>query len=156
MNSNQRSQGNKQSDKVGNEKFESSSRGGKGKLDKPSARSRRLGTMGTQAGGGAQQQGGVETQTASHQQGASQQHSTDRTGSQTGSSAQSAGAGVHQSNDLAGGMPRSPAGKHLAADQKMDEDTGLSNTPNKQSEIDEGSRQSQQSNVGRRSDMTPD
>ena len=62
--------------------------------------------------------------------------STDRTGSQTGNE-QSA----------------SPGSKRLAADDKMDEDTGLSNTANRQSaETD----QTQQSNVGRRSDMTPD
>lgn len=81
--------------------------------------------------------------------------STDRAGSQTGSK-QSAEPGVHESNDVAGGLPKSPGGKHLAADQKMDDDTGLSNTANRQSAIDEGSKQTQQSNVGRRSDMTPD
>ena len=61
-----------------------------------------------------------------------------------------------QSNDVAGGYPKSPGGNHLAADQKMDDDTGLSNTVNRQPEIDEGERQAQQSNVGRRSDGTPD
>lgn len=81
--------------------------------------------------------------------------STDRAGSQTGSQ-QNAGPGVHQSNDVAGGLPKSPGGKHLAADQKMDDDTGLSNTVNRQAAIDEGNKQTQQSNVGRRSDMTPD
>jgi hypothetical protein len=63
----------------------------------------------------------------------------------------------HRSNNPAGGMPPSPGGKRLAADQDMDEDSGLSNRQNRQSaERDEGSRQSQQSNVGRRSDGTPD
>ena len=61
-----------------------------------------------------------------------------------------------QSNDAAGGYPKSPGGHHLAADQKMDDDTGLSNTANTEAPIDEGKRQEQQSNVGRRSDGTPD
>jgi hypothetical protein len=38
----------------------------------------------------------------------------------------------------------------------MDDDTGLSNTVNQQDAIDEGSKQLEQSNVGRRDDMTPD
>ena len=54
-------------------------------------------------------------------------------------------------------MPKSPGGNHLAADQKMDDDTGLSNTVNRPAaEPDDGVRQEQQSNVGRRSDGTPD
>jgi hypothetical protein len=61
-----------------------------------------------------------------------------------------------ESNDLAGGLPRSPGTSHLAADEKMDDDTGLSNTVNTQQPIDQGTRQAQQSNVGRRSDGTPD
>jgi hypothetical protein len=64
---------------------------------------------------------------------------------------------VHASNDVAGGYPRSPGGANqLSADQKMDDDTGLSNTVNAEPPIDERARQAQQSNVGRRSDMTPD
>ena len=63
---------------------------------------------------------------------------------------------VRESNDVAGGMPKSPGGHHLAADKKMDDDTGLSNTANREPEIDAGERQEQQSNVGRRSDGTPD
>lgn len=36
--------------------------------------------------------------------------------------------GVHESNDLGGGYPRSPGGANkLAADEKMDDDTGFSN-----------------------------
>jgi hypothetical protein len=36
--------------------------------------------------------------------------------------------GVHESNDVAGGLPRSPGGANkLAADEKMDDDTGFSN-----------------------------
>lgn len=62
----------------------------------------------------------------------------------------------HQPNDVAGGLPKSPAGHHLAADRKMDDDTGLSNTANREPVIDDGVRQEQQSNVGRRSDGTPD
>jgi hypothetical protein len=61
---------------------------------------------------------------------------------------------VHESNDVAGGLPKSPGGKHLAADQKMDDDTGLSNTTNQPPANPD--RQDLQSNVGRRSDGTPD
>lgn len=62
-----------------------------------------------------------------------------------------------QSNDAAGGYPRSPKGKSLSADEDMDDDTGLSNRVNRQSaEPDQGSRQMDQSNVGRRDDGTPD
>lgn len=36
--------------------------------------------------------------------------------------------GVHESNDLRGGLPKSPGGANkLAADEKMDDDTGFSN-----------------------------
>lgn len=59
-----------------------------------------------------------------------------------------------ESNDAAGGLPKSPAGHHLAADQKMDDDTGLSNTANEPPATP--NRQDLQSNVGRRSDGTPD
>lgn len=62
----------------------------------------------------------------------------------------------HRPNDVAGGLPKSPGGHHLAADRKMDDDTGLSNTANREPVIDDGVRQEQQSNVGRRSDGTPD
>lgn len=63
----------------------------------------------------------------------------------------------HDSNDAAGGYPRSPGGANeLAADQKMDDDTGLSNTANAQQPVDAGARQAGQSNVGRRDDMTAD
>ena len=62
-----------------------------------------------------------------------------------------------ESNDAAGGYPRSPGGANqLAADQKMDDDTGLSNTVNRQPPVDERLKQSEQSNVGRRDDMTAD
>lgn len=59
------------------------------------------------------------------------------------------------SNDSSGGLPRSPGGSRMSAEQDMDDDTGLSNSANKQ-EVDMGTKQEQQSNVGRRSDMTPD
>ena len=63
-------------------------------------------------------------------------------------SAQSAGSA---------GLPMAPAGSHLAADKKMDDDTGLSNTANREvSELEQNERQERQSNVGRRSDGTPD
>lgn len=76
---------------------------------------------------------------------------------QTGSQQQGK-PGQRQSNDLAGGLPRSPGTGKLSADEDMDDDTGLSNRANRQSadDIDEGTRQSRQSNVGRRDDGTPD
>jgi hypothetical protein len=62
-----------------------------------------------------------------------------------------------QSNDLSGGYPRSPGGANrMSSDEDMDEDTGLSNRENRQAPIDQGARQSEQSNVGRRDDGTPD
>ena len=85
------------------------------------------------------------------------QQSTDRSGSQTGAGHRQGEPEVHQSNDVAGGLPKSPRGANrLAADQKMDDDTGLSNTVNQRAAIDEGTKQVKQSNVGRRDDMTPD
>lgn len=61
------------------------------------------------------------------------------------------------SNDAAGAYPRSPGGANgLAADAKMDDDTGLSNTVNRQQPVDGRAQQAEQSNVGRRDDMTPD
>lgn len=142
MNSNQRSQGNNQSDNGGNELPVSSSRAGTVQKDNLN-QTQQSGTL----GGGSQQQDG--------QRGG--QQSTDRTGSQTGNQQQGE-PGQRESNDAAGGYPRSPGGKHLAADQDMDEDTGLSNRGNRQSadDIDNGGKQEKQSNVGRRSDMTPD
>lgn len=123
MNSNQRSQGNNQSDNAGNEKSVSSSRAGTVQDNTQNQKSKQAGSA----------------------------------GSQTGAGQKNAMPGVHESNDLAGGMPRSPGARHLAADEKMDDDTGLSNKGNRQSvEIDEGTRQPRQSNVGRRSDGTPD
>jgi hypothetical protein len=63
--------------------------------------------------------------------------------------------GQRQSSDQA---PRNPAGGgKLSSDEDMDDDTGLSNRANRQSaEQDLANRQSQQSNVGRRDDGTPD
>ncbi|SHG52234.1 hypothetical protein [Massilia sp. CF038] len=143
MNSNQRSEGNNQSSNGANEKDTSSGRttADKGNLDQ----SQQSGTLGGSQQGGRQQQ---------DQQ--IDQQSTDRSGSQTGN-VQQGGQGQRQSNDLAGGLPKSPGGKNLAADQKMDDDTGLSNIANRQSaQQDQGSRQMEQSNVGRRDDLTPD
>jgi hypothetical protein len=57
------------------------------------------------------------------------------------------------SGAVGGGEPMAPAGNRQSADKKMDDDTGLSNTANRQPEPD---RQDLQSNVGRRSDGTPD
>ena len=149
MNSNQRSQGNNQTDNGGNEKTVSSSRGGT--EEKDLSRHNQQGQQTQQSGEQRYKQGESQTDSKIGQQ------STDRTGSQTGSEQQGQAA-QRVSNDLAGGYPRSPAaGRSLAADENMDDDTGLSNRANRQSaEIDEGSRQEAQSNVGRRDDGTPD
>ncbi|HEU4373882.1 MAG TPA: hypothetical protein VFS02_10350 [Telluria sp.] len=80
--------------------------------------------------------------------------SSSRAGKVLDTSAKPADPAARQSNDGAGVMPKSPAGEHLAADQKMDDDTGLSNTVNRPAATPD--RQDLQSNVGRRSDGTPD
>ena len=149
MNSNQRSQGNNQSNNGGNEKSVSSYRAGTVEKDNMN-QSQQSGTL------GVDQQGSQRQEQPGSRQGAnSDQDSTSRTGSQTGSE-QSAEPAVHDSNDVAGGMPKSPGTHHLSADRKMDDDTGMSNTANTQPPIDQSERQMEQSNVGRRSDMTPD
>ena len=138
MNSNQRSQANNQSSNGGNEKPVSSSRAGAVDNDAPDSRHQ------AQSGKAARAQ--------------------DSTGSPTGNLQKEDGAvhssneEVHQSNDAAGGYPRSPGGANqLAADEKMDDDTGFSRGSYRMpSEIDNGSKQEHQSNVGRRGDMTPD
>jgi hypothetical protein len=132
MSSNQRSQPNNQSSNGGNEKTESSSRGGKDRNDNMTNNAFDSDTM-------------------------QQSEQSQQSGSQSGSQQQGS-PGQRQSNDVAGGLPKSPGGKRLAADQDMDDDTGLSNRGNRQSaeDIDEGTRQSGQSNVGRRDDGTPD
>ena len=134
MSSNQRNQGNKQSDKGANDNAASSRSkvtADKGNLNPSSQQSQQSGGK-----GGSQQQGG--------QQGGQQ-------------SGQQSSPGQRQSNDAAGGMPHSPGGSRQSAGQDMDEDSGLPNRANRQSsEIDEDSRQSKQSNVGRRDDGTPD
>lgn len=173
MNSNQRSQGNNQSSNGGNEKQVSASRGGTVEKDimHPERRpNQQPGTLGGSTQGGMDlgglNQSGSQQHASSHggtpRQGGSQQgstiaqDSTDRTGSQTGGGSEQHGqAAQRQSNDVPGGMPTSPGTHHLSADRDMDDDTGLSNRANNV-EIDEGSKQSEQSNVGRRSDMTPD
>ena len=155
MDSNQRSQGNNQTDNGANEKTVSSSRGGT--VEKDLTQQGNLSQQSV-ASGMPQQQGEQRQQPIGGQQDSHMgQQSTDRTGSQTGIQQQGQAA-QRQSNDLAGGFPRSPgAGGKLTADQDMDDDTGLSNRVNRQSsEPDPGSRQAQQSNVGRRDDATPD
>lgn len=154
MNSNQRSQGNNQSDNGGNEKTVSSSRGGTVEKD---LTQKRQGDQSQQSDPltGAQQ-GEQRPRQGSERDSQIGQQSTDRTGSQTGNQ-QQVEPGQKQSNDLAGGYPRSPAaGRSLAADENMDDDTGLSNRANRQTAIDQGSKQEAQSNVGRRDDGTPD
>lgn len=158
MNSNQRSQGNNQSSNGGNEKSVSSSRAGVVEKDNINPEAQRSGTLNSSTPVSQQRQQGQQ----GNRQGAKE--STDRTGSQTGSE-QKEGAPihesneeVHQSNDAAGGYPRSPGGANqLDANEKMDPDTGFSRGQNiPASEIDDGTRQEKQSNVGRRSDMTAD
>lgn len=147
MNSNQRSQGNNQSSNGGNEKSVSSSRAGVVEKDNINPEVQRSGTLNSSTP--------VSTQ-SSEQGNRTPQGSTERTGSQTGSEQQGEAA-QRQSNDAAGGYPRSPGGANqLAGDEKMDDDTGFSSRPNRQAPLDEGSKQEAQSNVGRRSDMTPD
>lgn len=106
MNSNQRSQGNNQSDNGGNVKPEGTM-GDKNSVSPPQSPS-------MQSGGDHQRL---------------DQQSTERTGSQTGSEQKDIGERV--SNEAAGGLPRSPRGKQLSADEKMNDDTGLSNTANR-------------------------
>ena len=139
MNSNQRSEVNNQSSNGGNEKAVSSSRGGTVEKDNLNPDMQRSGTL-----NGDRQ---VKRQSGD---------SSDRSGSQTGNR-QQAEPPVHESNDAAGGYPRSPGGANqLDADEKMDDDTGFSRGNRQSAEIDDGTRQERQSNVGRRSDMTPD
>lgn len=81
-------------------------------------------------------------------------------GAAAGNAQSGAHAGAQKSDDsqnVAADAPSSPGGHRLAADQKMDDDSGLSNTANRtSSELDRNARQERQSNVGRRSDGTPD
>jgi hypothetical protein len=114
------------------------------------------GTPSVQGGGsmGAEQstdRGGSQTGAGNYQGGAGTHMSNDTAGGlprspgNTGASGgptdthltgaqvhanQQQGSGVHKSNDLAGGYPKSPGGANkLAADEKMDDDTGFSNKP---------------------------
>jgi hypothetical protein len=55
---------------------------------------------------------------------------THLSGAQVHANQQKELGGVHNSNDVAGGYPKSPGGANkLAADEKMDDDTGFSNKP---------------------------
>ena len=149
MNSNQRSQANNQSSNGGNEKSVSSSRAGVVEKDNINPETQRSGTLNSSTPVSTQNSGSGSVSHAG-------QDSTERNGSQTGSEQQGQAA-QRESNDAAGGYPRSPGGaNHLAGDAKMDDDTGFSSRPNRQAPLDEGSKQQEQSNVGRRSDMTPD
>jgi hypothetical protein len=154
MNSNQRSEGNNQSNNGGNEMNVSSSRAGTADRNNLN-QSQQSGTL----HGDSKQQGSQQSgQQGKQQMDQGSQQSTDRKGSQTDTSGQRQGmAQERQSNDVAGGMPKSPGGNRQSADQKMDDDTGLSNTANREpSELDQNLRQDRQSNVGRRDDGTPD
>lgn len=159
MNSNQRSQANNQSSNGGNEKSVSSYRSGTVEKDNINPEVQRSGTLNSSTP--VSQQNGSA---GSEQGNRANQDSTDRSGSQTGNLQKDEGPvhtsneEVHQSNDAAGGYPRSPGGANkLAADEKMDDDTGFSRGGYRMpSEVDEGTRQEHQSNVGRRGDLTPD
>ena len=83
------------------------------------------------------------------QQSDASQQSGQRSGSQ-----QQQRSGSQQSDSSKQGQ-RGGANR-LSADEDMDDDTGLSNTANRQSAVDQGSHQASQSNVGRRDDGTPD
>lgn len=214
MNSNQRSEGNNQSNNGGNELDMNSARAGTADRDKLDPATQRAGQGSSQSGmqgsqqsgnpgsdrnaatqGGTYQETGAQP-TGAHQPGyqnadqGSQQsgqnsgqrsgrnmagqgvdrnldpqggsmQSTDRSGSQTGSRAgnqpRQGGTDDRQSNDAAGSYPMSPGGSRQSADEKMNDDTGLSNTANRQQpDLDPAVRQENQSNVGRRSDGTPD
>lgn len=161
MNSNQRSEANNQSNNGGNE------------LETNSAQAGTAGHTGAAAAASLQaaRQGGTVTETGSQPSGAHQpgyqnaagsEQSTDHAGSQTASNpapelAHEGNADLRQSNDLAGGLPKSPGGNRQWSDEKMNDDTGLSNTANREAPaVDAGNRQGEQSNVGRRSDGTPD
>lgn len=146
MNSNQRSQGNNQTSNGGNELPVSSSRAGVVEKDNINPEAQRFGTLNSSTPASTQHGG------ASHVG----HDSTERNGAQTGSE-QPGQAAQRESNDAAGGYPRSPGGANqLAGDAKMDDDTGFSSRPNRRAPPDDGSKQEEQSNVGRRSDMTPD
>ncbi|MFP5390619.1 MAG: hypothetical protein ACLGI6_03605 [Gammaproteobacteria bacterium] len=99
MDSNQRSQANNQSSNGGNEKSVNSTRGGLTEKDNINPEVQRSGTLHSDTPVHQQSSG------SGSQMGA--QESTDRTASQTGNR-QEVGPGVHQSNDAAGGYPRSP------------------------------------------------
>lgn len=136
MNTNQRNEANNQSDNGGNEKATSSGRttADKGNLGQSQ-----------QSGGGASQQGGQK-----ERQGQQIDPQRDRSGSQ-----QQGDQGQRQSLDPS--APPHEGKRNLSADEDMDDDTGLSNTANRQSaQQDQRNRQMEQSNVGRRDDGTPD
>ena len=146
MNSNQRSEGNNQSNNGGNEMAVSSSRAGMVEKGNIHPEVQRSGTLNSSTPANTQHSQAPHVA----------EDSTERNGAQTGSEQQGQAA-QRQSNDAAGGYPRSPGGANqLAGDAKMDDDTGFSSRPNRQAPLDEGSKQEEQSNVGRRSDMTPD
>jgi hypothetical protein len=209
MNSNQRSEGNNQSNNGGNELDMNMARAGTaegGKLNPATERGvgQAAGQSGSQQSGGQQSgspgtersdgvQSGTYQETGNQPSGAHQpgfqnvdqdnrlpgtldgnrggdhninqqsgsMQSADRSGSQTGSNSQGekgvrqGGTDDRQSNDAAGSYPMSPGGSRMSADDKMDDDTGLSNTANRPVDPEQG-RQEEQSNVGRRSDGTPD
>lgn len=152
MHSNQRNDANNQSGNGGNER------------DTNAARAGTAGHTGAPRAGGTYEETGAQPSGA-HQPGFQNTTGSARDADHAGSPsarapapemAHEGNADDRQSNDLAGGLPRSPAGSHLAADEKMNDDTGLSNTANRQAPAAADERQEEQSNVGRRSDGTPD
>lgn len=93
---------------------------------------------GGMAGGASEQTGpvaGEPIQEASQDSSRSlNQQGTPGTNPKVASEQRGAGQAQRGSNELAGGMPRSPAGSRQSAGEKMDEDTGLSNTANRRDE----------------------
>jgi hypothetical protein len=99
--------------------------GAYGQLEQPTGSSQQQAEGGVHqsndlAGGLPRSPGGAGTPSAAP--------GTPQTGAQVHANQQKAEGGVHDANDAAGGYPKSPGGANkLAADRKMDDDTGLSN-----------------------------
>ncbi|QYF92244.1 hypothetical protein KY495_15950 [Massilia sp. PAMC28688] len=149
MNSNQRSQGNNQSDNGGNEKSVSSSRGGTVEKDNLN-QSQQSGTLNGSTNVGSQQGSQRQDPIGSQQRGADSPESTGRTGSQTGNEQQARPQVNNKSNAAGESYPMSPATNSLSADRKMDEDTGLSNTVNQPRQVDQIRQEREHSNAGRK------
>jgi hypothetical protein len=84
-------------------------------------------------------------------------HQSDNGGNEKPVSSSRSGAVNKEQPALSTDDPAAPRGSSMAADQNMDDDTGLSNRANRQpAAVETGNQQAKQSNVGRRDDGTPD